>query len=457
MSVRRLAVMVPAVLVVLVGAALFASAPALALVRHEYLTQLTGFQSPASLAIDSDSNLYVVDEGSKTVDRFDSAHAPLPFSASEPYIENGELTGTPTGPGGSVVLFEDPTSVAVDDSTGHVYVFDLGVQIIDVFSSTGEYLSQLTPGHPYGGYSGRLTIDQATGNLYLYAERSLQVFSSSGEHVSTVSGVSAREGFGEGDGALFGDVAIDESTENVYLALHDYGDVGFYAAIQILGGAEVSSGSNETLARPEMIGSETPTGSLGISGQGITPVEIGLDQANGHLYVVDPIDKTVDEVVDSPSEVYEGQLTGTPSGPFVGPRAVAIDPSNGDVYVADANGAVDIFGPDISTPPAIEGESFSAATADSIKLRAHLITGRVATSYHFEYGTTSGYGSSTQSLTSKGTHYVSAELGGLLPNTEYHVRLIAENENGPSAGSDIIFRTLPRASKVSPTTAFMKW
>lgn len=77
------------------------------------------------------------------------------------------------------------------------------------------------------------------------------------------------------------------------------------------------------------------------------------------------------------------------------------------------------------------------------------INGQVGTNgraveYHFEYGTTAEYGSSTesQSLPAGGFTGVNADLSGLTPNTEYHYRLVVTNELGFNrAGEDRTFTT----------------
>jgi hypothetical protein len=67
-----------------------------------------------------------------------------------------------------------------------------------------------------------------------------------------------------------------------------------------------------------------------------------------------------------------------------------------------------------------------------------------ATSWHFEYGTTTGYGSPTASQNAgSGTASVgaSANLSGLKPGTTYHYRLVATNSGGTSRGADAILTT----------------
>jgi hypothetical protein len=72
-----------------------------------------------------------------------------------------------------------------------------------------------------------------------------------------------------------------------------------------------------------------------------------------------------------------------------------------------------------------------------------------ATTYHFEYGTTTSYGSST-STASAGSGWVpvpvSSELTGLASSTTYHYRVVATNEAGTTDGPDGTFKTLPEWS-----------
>jgi|GEM_PF-2502336 len=67
-----------------------------------------------------------------------------------------------------------------------------------------------------------------------------------------------------------------------------------------------------------------------------------------------------------------------------------------------------------------------------------------ATDYHFEYGTSEDYGSSTesQSLAAGGSESVSSDLSGLTPDTEYHYRLVVTNDLGFNRiGEDKTFTT----------------
>jgi DNA-binding beta-propeller fold protein YncE len=81
-----------------------------------------------------------------------------------------------------------------------------------------------------------------------------------------------------------------------------------------------------------------------------------------------------------------------------------------------------------------------------------------ATTYRFEYGTTSSYGTSAPAPDASAgsgttTSEVSKEISGLSSNTTYHYRLVATNSAGVSHGEDRMFRTAaPTVTGISPAS-----
>jgi hypothetical protein len=68
----------------------------------------------------------------------------------------------------------------------------------------------------------------------------------------------------------------------------------------------------------------------------------------------------------------------------------------------------------------------------------------LSTTVHFQYGTTTSYGSTTASQTKTGNTYqsVSANISGLSASTTYHFRIVASNSAGTTYGADRTFTTL---------------
>ena len=92
------------------------------------------------------------------------------------------------------------------------------------------------------------------------------------------------------------------------------------------------------------------------------------------------------------------------------------------------------------------GAATSAATdvsASSATLNGVVNPNKETTTYHFEYGTTTSYGTVTPNDTAGGNagKSVSAAITGLTPNTTYHFRLVATNPSGSDSGSDLTFTT----------------
>jgi hypothetical protein len=94
-------------------------------------------------------------------------------------------------------------------------------------------------------------------------------------------------------------------------------------------------------------------------------------------------------------------------------------------------------------PSAVTG-SVSAVTTTAAKLAGSVTPNGQATSWYFEYGTTTGYGSKTSAKSAgsgaKATA-VSVTVTGLRASTAYHYRLVATNGSGTSVGADRVFGT----------------
>ncbi len=97
-------------------------------------------------------------------------------------------------------------------------------------------------------------------------------------------------------------------------------------------------------------------------------------------------------------------------------------------------------------PSALTGGS-SGVGEVSATVSGSVSTGGLVTSYHFDYGTSTGYGSHTaarQVSADSSDLSVSAALTRLRPGTTYHYRLVATNSAGASDGVDETFTTAPR-------------
>jgi hypothetical protein len=115
-----------------------------------------------------------------------------------------------------------------------------------------------------------------------------------------------------------------------------------------------------------------------------------------------------------------------------------------DVTVTSPEGInLDVIGYDlvhaiVTTTPATKVASFSATLNGTVNPDG------LTTTVHFQYGTTTNYGSVTanQSYSGNTTQNVSATISGLSASTTYHFRVVATTSTATTYGSDKTFTTL---------------
>lgn len=97
-----------------------------------------------------------------------------------------------------------------------------------------------------------------------------------------------------------------------------------------------------------------------------------------------------------------------------------------------------------AAPPGATTTAASDVTATTATLNGTVVTDG-ATTYHFEWGTTTAYGSRSpeDSVSGGGPNGkdVSADVVGLQPGTTYHFRVVATNADGTTNGADMTFTT----------------
>jgi hypothetical protein len=130
-----------------------------------------------------------------------------------------------------------------------------------------------------------------------------------------------------------------------------------------------------------------------------------------------------------------------------------------------ATGSDEVFSTIPSTPPAaITGEP-SALTSTSVVLSGAIEPRERPVGYVFEVGTSAAYGTKIFGSLEPGLSgeaLVSVSVGGLLPGTTYHYRLVASSVSGTSVGQDRTFATplesallaAPLAPSLVPIPAF---
>jgi hypothetical protein len=425
-----------------------------------------------------------------------AASALFPISASA--AEKSFLSSFGPDGTGSSEFPGRARSVAVDQQTQTIYVLagEAGAEAGTLFRFDAEgatlpwtgaasYLSGNELGGltlRYGANENQIAVNSDTHGIYVTSGNAVRAFQESGEPAEFTVGPGAGTNEIAGFTELVG-VAVDLSG-NIYAS--DYGPGG-------AGVISVYSPDGEELTRfeaPEPTNlSVAPNGDVyvaryvSVSGEyavlryvpsspvlaGATYSQDGgfssfssvpslaVDPATGDVYILElfPFPEGNLPVVsryDSTGALIERFPEPGEPGTLTEPAGIAVDSSNGRVYVSDAT-QVKVFGPPqfSPAPPTIAFSGVKDVSADSAVLRAVINPNSVATSYHFEYGTSdcsaipnpcTGVPISGAAIGSgHDLVVVSQSIGDLQPNTIYHYRVVAENSLGATASADRTFTT----------------
>jgi hypothetical protein len=404
----------------------------------------------------------------------------LSFSGSARAGSLHPLLGSfgPGGPGAG--SFANVESVAVDQSSGSVYVYDTaGGGSIHKFNAAGEpagFSSLAGTGHPdviegvglFAAGADEIAVDSssgpAKGDIY-FVGLAVGIYSSAGAPLPHELNGEVTSLFKNATWGLPCGVATDQAG-NLYIGL--YSSVNSYTPT-----AEAATNASFTAA---MRGVSASFCNLAVDGEGnvygdqypagpVTkypasqfgaPAASGTQvDASGSTLAVDP--STNDLYIDEKNGVAQYDRSGKLVTRFAqeGPGAIgesygvalyAPNPANQKVYVSHpADGTVEIFDTlpvaDVST-----GEPSSLA-GRSVTLNGSVNPAGVeVTSCRFEYGTSASYGlppapCSPNPGAGSSSVPVSADLSGLAPNTLYHYRLDASDKNGTNTTPDQTFKT----------------
>jgi hypothetical protein len=103
--------------------------------------------------------------------------------------------------------------------------------------------------------------------------------------------------------------------------------------------------------------------------------------------------------------------------------------------------------------PIVGATSATGVSGSSAVLHGYVNPNDHPTTYRFEYGPTTAYGSATTQGSlpkSKSTYAVTATLTGLEAETTYHYRVVATNSKGTTRSLDVSFTTLQSAAPPPP-------
>jgi hypothetical protein len=512
-TTRKLALVALATLVVLAGGLVQAVSPGLAFGGYRTLPSVVfggagsgdgQFEEPGGVAVDDSSgDFYVADRGNNRVQKFDSSGGYLSQFAG------GE---TPAG------SFSEPYSLAVDNSCalqkltgsqcaafdpsdGDVYVADVGHSVIDIFDSSGKYVSQISgTASPFASELLGVAVD-TEGNLWVVVGPEVDVFSNTGKVLESFFAESTRQdgiavdanddvyllegnafikevnsaGVRLSQGWDFGRaVAVNESTNNVLLDKRDgirefgpfaqpygvivqeFGSGGEGIAVNDLTGTAYSARAE---AEPSVHG-EADT--VSIFPEAVLAKVLGTRVTDSQRTTAQVLAQVAPEgsamkfrVVYGETDSYgehseelEAAASNAEATIQLGLQGLApgrtyhyamqVTNSSGTTTSPDST-----FTTSAETPPTV-----TTGSASSVGLTAAMVSGMVdaqglETSYEFDFGTDTAYGTSVYGEAGSAAEPIelSVALQSLAPGTTYHYRIVAVNSDGKTYGSDEVFAT----------------
>jgi DNA-binding beta-propeller fold protein YncE len=430
-----------ALLCLLVGGLLAWSAPAMALSQRGHVFSFAfgsvgsgegQFSSPTAVAVnDSTGNVYVVDKGNGRIERF----ACTPSECTPHPFASEVKVPLPEEEGGGI---------AIDNSThpskGTVYVVseENGSNVIRKYSAEGALLGTIkgfreeatSPKEEFGAIRG-IAVD-AEGNLYVYRAESLSVVELKGGKF--VKNIPAETGCSEARPGL----AVGPKGESIYVGTErpSSGEESCEEAVSVI--AKLN-GSGEPLSKG--LDREQTTG-------------VAVDLSNGDAYLDNVTSVAAFDATGSLIQRFGAEDLTQGTG-------IAVDAKTDTVYVADtAANRVAVFGPEAAGAPIVDSLSSQNLTPTSERLNAEVDPHGADTHAYFQYGTADCTASPASCTTVPaapgkdlgagfGDVTMSVEVEGLQPGTTYHFRVVATNEHGEDQRAGLL-NTLPTSAGVLP-------
>jgi hypothetical protein len=338
-----------------------------------------------------------------------------------------QLTGTCESPGacpGKVMPFKSPRNVVVNPRNGDLLVVDgeESVQeVVDMFRpgpgiDEYEFVGSVT-GSPQGAFSHirSIAVDGgegsfAEGEFYVVEAGDVYQFDSAGQYVGRFS-------------AQPGSAAIDPSTHDVYLGAPDAeeGQVEIFGPSLLL--PDVTTGPVSNLAPEGATLNGTVNPDKAEAGKTTCRFVWGTSESFGHvLPCVAPVAEG-----ESPVPV-SADLGGLEPGTTYYYRLQASNDNGTNEGEASQTQHFTTPGPGLLEESAFGISSTSATVAALIDPHG------ASTTYYFQYGTTTAYGSDTPAApgdpigAGESNVEVTRHLQGLSPSTVYHYRVVAVSE-----------------------------
>jgi hypothetical protein len=389
-------------------------------------TASSGFERSGPVAVDQQSHLVYAaaglpEGGPGSLYKFDTDGTPVNWEGPQPYIAGNEISGIE-------VAREGERQIAVDSASHVIYI--TSANSVRAFQANGQP-SKFTAG-PGAGSSSiggflRLSGIAVDVNGFIYAsdhdEGLVKIFAPSGEQINQLPVENA------------GNLAVD-SSGRVYVAT-------------VQGVFKFTASSFPVTGTTTYVAPSEPTDSK-------PSYSVAVNHTTNELFVVrgDSHDPGIDVFAADGTPIITFGESGT-DGSLNQADGIAVDESGIRVYVGNQPpegqgelSQVYMFQPEPPAAPKIEVAAVSELGSTSATLFARINPNQKETTYRFEYGlgdcalsvcTTVPIGGASIPGGNDGA-WVSEDILGLSAATEYHYRLVAENELG-SRERDGVFVT----------------
>ena len=335
------------------------------------------FAAPYAVKLDSSNgNLFVVDTGNNVIRLIEKSSGNVSTIAGNGFasFNNGPI---------SSALFNNPNGVAFDPSNGNLFVVDKGNSMIRLIEKSSGNVSTVA-GNGIQGYQdgpassaeftnpNGIAFDPSNGNIFVADTLScfIRLINVTSLTVSTIAG-SGFYGYQDGpaSSAEFRNpngIAFDPSNGNIFVA-----DT-FSNMIRLI---NMSSSTVSTISGDGLFGY---LNGPALQAQFNVPYGIVLDPSNGNLFIADTGNNVIRLIEKSSGNVSTIAGNGNPAfsdGPafsaeFNNPYGIALDPFNGNIFVADTfNNAIRLINMSSLTVSTIAGNG-SVGFSNGIALQS---------------------------------------------------------------------------------------